>query len=140
MARWKLRICFASYFQKFLLQKEANSNIDMVWIIDNSDSMHPHAEKVRTNFMARFADTVLLISLIIVNGALIRHRKMYPDMERPFRVPFVPVLPILGMLANIYLLAHSIEHRVPFIMACIALGLGMLAFVAWKGTPPCFLE
>jgi len=54
--------------------------------------------------LAHFADTVLLIALIMVNAALIAHRRKYPDIERPFRVPLVPLLPGLGILANIYLL------------------------------------
>ena len=46
--------------------------------------------------LAHFADTVLLLALILVNAALIVHRRKYPDVERPFRVPWVPVLPALG--------------------------------------------
>ena len=49
--------------------------------------------------LAHFADCVLLIALTLVNVALIRHRRQFPDLERPFRVPLVPLLPALGISA-----------------------------------------
>lgn len=83
--------------------------------------------------LSYFANTVLLIALILVNAALIIHRRKYPDMERPFRVPFVPLLPALGIVANLYLLGQIIAYPIPFFLAIGTLVLGMLAFVAWKG-------
>ncbi len=83
--------------------------------------------------LSYFANTVLLLALILVNAALIVHRRKFPDMERPFRVPLVPLLPILGILANLYLIAQIVSHPIPFFLALGALLLGMLAFVAWKG-------
>ena len=56
---------------------------------------------------ANFANAVLLIALILVNFALIAHRRKFPNIERPFRVPLVPLLPILGILSNLYLLIQS---------------------------------
>jgi amino acid transporter len=53
-----------------------------------------------------------LLALISVNAALILHRRKYPDIERPFRVPLVPLLPALGILANLYLLAQILHHPV----------------------------
>lgn len=57
--------------------------------------------------LANFANAVLLIALILVNAALIFHRRKYPNIERPFRVPLVPLLPVLGILSNLYLLIQS---------------------------------
>jgi amino acid transporter/nucleotide-binding universal stress UspA family protein len=81
-----------------------------------------------------FANTVLLLSLIFVNAALIVHRKKFPDIERPFKVPLVPLLPLLGILANIYLLVQILQHPLPLLVALGALLLGLVAFVAWKGS------
>lgn len=81
-----------------------------------------------------FANTVLLLSLILVNAALIFHRQKYPDIDRPFKVPLVPLLPILGILANIYLLAQIFQHPLPLFLAIGSLVLGMVAFLIWKGT------
>ena len=83
--------------------------------------------------LSYFANTVLLLALILVNAALIIHRRKYPDMERPFKVPLVPLLPGLGIIANLYLLGQIIYHPIPLILAIGSLLLGMLGFIAWKG-------
>lgn len=84
--------------------------------------------------LSYFANTVLLLALILVNAALIVHRRKYPDIERPFRVPLVPLLPALGIVANLYLIGQIVQHTIPFFLAIGALIVGMLAFIAWKGT------
>jgi amino acid transporter/nucleotide-binding universal stress UspA family protein len=85
--------------------------------------------------LAHFADCVLLTALILVNMALVIHRRRYRDIERPFRVPLVPLLPILGILANIYLLAQLVlqGHVDAIVLASLALIGGFLGFLAWKG-------
>ena len=86
--------------------------------------------------LAHFADCVLLVALTLVNLSLIQHRRKYPDMKRPFRVPLVPVLPGLGIVANIYLLVQIPlqGHIEPVALAVFALVGGFLGFLAWKGT------
>ena len=86
--------------------------------------------------LSYFSNTVLLIALILVNVALIVHRKKFPNIERPFRVPAVPLLPALGILANLYLITQILSHPLPFFLAIGALVLGVLAYIAWKGTEP----
>ncbi len=83
--------------------------------------------------LAHFADTVLLFALIMVNIALIVHRKKFPNIRRTFRVPFVPVLPILGILANLYLLIQLFAHPSTVIFAIVCLILGFVGFISWKG-------
>jgi len=82
--------------------------------------------------LAHFADCVLLIALILVNAALIQHRRKFPNLKRPFRVPLVPLLPALGILANLYLLSQ-IPHLAPVLLALGALIAGFVAFMGWKG-------
>lgn len=82
--------------------------------------------------LAHFADCVLLVALILVNAALIRHRRKFPHLQRPFRVPWVPLLPVLGIVANVYLLTQ-IAHTGPLLMATGAIVVGLLGFLAWKG-------
>lgn len=84
--------------------------------------------------LAHFADTVLLLVLILVNAALIYHRRKYPGIQRPFKVPLVPLLPVLGIMANLYLLIQIMHHIAPVAMAISVLVLGVLGFLAWKGT------
>ncbi|MDH3201084.1 MAG: amino acid permease [Myxococcales bacterium] len=82
--------------------------------------------------LAHFADCVLLIALILVNAALIQHRRKFPNLKRPFRVPFVPALPALGILANLYLLSQ-VPQLAPVLLALGALVVGFLGFMGWKG-------
>jgi nucleotide-binding universal stress UspA family protein len=82
--------------------------------------------------LAHFADCVLLVALSLVNAALIMHRRLHPNIERPFRVPLVPLLPVLGIIANIYLLTQ-IPHGTPLALAALAMLGGFLGFLAWKG-------
>lgn len=86
--------------------------------------------------LAHFADCVLLIALTMVNLALIRHRRQFPDLKRPFRVPFVPLLPALGIAANLYLLAQIPlqGHVVPVVFAGVSMLVGIVGFLIWKGT------
>ncbi len=106
---------------------------------------------------ANFANAVLLIALILVNAALIVHRRKFPNIARPFRVPLVPLLPILGILSNLYLLVQSTwelwtlggffgskqmenGHIVettgiyPVALAVGMLAFGFIGFIALKGT------
>ena len=85
--------------------------------------------------LAHFADCVLLVALILVNAALIRHRRLFPGLARPFRVPLVPLLPGLGILANLYLLTQ-IPHLRPVLLAGGALVLGLVGYLVWKGAQP----
>ncbi len=101
---------------------------------------------------ANFANAVLLIALILVNFALISHRRQFPNIRRPFRVPLVPLLPILGILSNLYLLIQStwelwtlgglfggvIDSKeqtgmFPVVLAVGALAFGFVGFVLLKG-------
>ena len=86
--------------------------------------------------LAHFANFVLLLALCFVNAALIVHRRRFPDMERPFRVPLVPLLPALGIAANIYLILQiPVQgHLQPVVLAILALALGLFAYAAWRGT------
>jgi len=83
--------------------------------------------------LSYFANTVLLLALILVNAALIVHRRKFPNLKRPFKVPLVPLLPALGIIANIYLLGQILQHPLPFFLALGSLLLGLLGFVAWQG-------
>ncbi|MBW2529158.1 MAG: amino acid permease [Deltaproteobacteria bacterium] len=78
--------------------------------------------------LAHFADTVLLSALILVNAALIWNRRKFPNLHRPFRVPLVPVLPVLGIGANLYLIVQISHHLLPMVLAFGAVGVGMVFY------------
>ncbi|WP_436901074.1 amino acid permease [Halovenus halobia] len=78
-----------------------------------------------------FATFNLLLPLAVVNAALIYHRRLYPDIERGFRVPGVPVVPVFGIIANIGLITN-----LP--MVGVGTGIGLTAillvvYVVWGG-------
>ena len=86
--------------------------------------------------LAHFANLVLLLALCFVNAALIVHRRRFPGIERPFRVPLVPLVPGLGIAANIYLILQIPlqGHLQPVVLALLALAAGLFAYAAWRGT------
>lgn len=83
---------------------------------------------------AHFANAVLLLALITVNFALIKHRKLYPELERPFKVPLVPLIPLLGILSNLGLLVQAMSHPKPAVLTLASLSVGLVGFFLWKGT------
>src|SRR5699024_86682 len=50
--------------------------------------------------VTQFANTLLLIGYSVVNIAIIRSRKKYPDIDRGFKVPLVPYIPIFAVIAH----------------------------------------
>jgi APA family basic amino acid/polyamine antiporter len=78
--------------------------------------------------LAHFADAMLLAGLVFVNVALIQSRRRQPDVERLFRVPGVPWVPLLGVASNLALLA-SLE---PTSLA-LAVGAATVGVLFWFG-------
>jgi APA family basic amino acid/polyamine antiporter len=56
--------------------------------------------------LTHFADFMLLGGLIFVNLAIIQSRREEPDRERGFKVPAVPYVPIIAVVANFVLLVN----------------------------------
>jgi APA family basic amino acid/polyamine antiporter len=80
-----------------------------------------------------FATLNLLAPLSVVNVALIYSRRNFPDLDRPLEVPFTPVVPILGILANVALIT-----TLPRIGVYIGIGVEIvlvIAYLAWGGKP-----
>ena len=47
-----------------------------------------------------------LFAFVLVNIGVIVLRRTRPDMNRPFRVPFSPVFPLIGVAFCVYLMAQ----------------------------------
>jgi nucleotide-binding universal stress UspA family protein len=81
-----------------------------------------------------FANVNLLVPLSVVNVALVASRLRSPDVERPFEVPGSPLVPALGIAANLALIAS-----LPF-DGVVAGFLGIVVFLAvyavWGGGLP----
>jgi amino acid transporter len=51
--------------------------------------------------LAAAAGIMFLLLFLVANACLITLRKKRPDLDRGFKVPFVPVVPIIGMILNL---------------------------------------
>lgn len=76
------------------------------------------------------ANVLLLAGFTVVNIAVIRSRRKFPDLDRGFTVPFVPWVPIIGVLANIILIVSL--GRQPIVLGLIAEAIGIIFWFAWK--------
>lgn len=80
--------------------------------------------------IAYFADFMLLTGLIVVNLALIQSRRKFPDIERAFEVPGVPVVPAIAVLANLVLVVNVEPSSLLFGLAAELIGVAF--WFAWK--------
>lgn len=71
-----------------------------------------------------------LLAFVMVCAAVIILRKTDPDQPRPFRTPFVPVLPALGILANGYLM-YSLGWE-NWARLFIWLAIGLVVYFAYS--------
>ena len=56
------------------------------------------------SILAEMTSIGTLVAFVIVCGAVLVMRRTNPDANRPFRAPFVPLLPILGILTCLLLM------------------------------------
>lgn len=82
--------------------------------------------------IAHFADFMLLTGLIVVNIAVVRSRQKYPDIDRGFEVPGVPVLPAVAVLANLILMLN-VEPGA-FVLGLLAEVVGIAVWMSVIGT------
>jgi amino acid transporter/nucleotide-binding universal stress UspA family protein len=80
-----------------------------------------------------FATFNLLAPLSVVNVALIVSRRRFPEIDRPVRVPLVPLLPVVGILANLALITNL---PVAGVVVGTVLIMGLVAaYLVWGGAP-----
>ncbi|MCI0489707.1 MAG: amino acid permease [Blastocatellia bacterium] len=70
-----------------------------------------------------------LLAFVIVCAAVMIMRKTHPDAERPFRAPFVPLVPILGILTCLILMFSLPPHN--WWRLAVWLGIGFVIYFAY---------
>ena len=71
-----------------------------------------------------------LLAFVIVCAAVLILRARRPDLERPFRTPWVPVIPILGIIVSLGLMASL--NRVTWIRLVVWLIIGMVIYFTYS--------
>jgi len=54
--------------------------------------------------ISRVVNIGTLLAFVIVCGGVLILRHTDPKQHRPFRTPWVPAIPVLGILANLYMM------------------------------------
>ena len=135
-SRVALSMSHRRHLPRFFGRINARTHTPFVAVLAAGGSIGVFALLLPLEDLAHFANLVLLLALCFVNAALIVHRRRFPDIERPFRVPLVPLVPALGIAANIYLILQiPIQgHLQPVLLAMLALLVGLFWYAAWRGT------
>ena len=71
-----------------------------------------------------------LIAFSVVCAGVLYLRKKRPDLPRSFRVPFVPLFPILGIVCSLFLAVFGLS-RATWMWFLIALVAGLIFFFAY---------
>src|SRR4051794_19151563 len=75
-----------------------------------------------------------LFAFVLVNIGVIILRRTRPDMPRPYRVPWSPVLPILGVAFAVYLMSDlPWETWVRFVV-WLVIGIAIYAFYGYRNS------
>ena len=83
--------------------------------------------------VASAANIMFLLLFIQVQAALITLRKKRPDLRRGFKVPWVPFIPIVGILLQLTLAVFLFFYSpLAWLSAGIWIGLGLLVFYGYS--------
>jgi APA family basic amino acid/polyamine antiporter len=88
-----------------------------------------------TQSAGNMSSLFFLLSFIVVNVAVIRLRRERPAMNRPYKMPFYPAPPLIGVALNLLLTGVLVEYLIrtdPLALALSAawIVLGGVAYVA----------
>jgi APA family basic amino acid/polyamine antiporter len=84
---------------------------------------------VPLNTLAELVNIGTLFAFVLVSVGVIVLRRTRPDLERPFRVPLVPVLPIVSALACLYLMLNLPAET--WIRFAVWMVLGIVLYYAY---------
>jgi APA family basic amino acid/polyamine antiporter len=85
---------------------------------------------VPLNNLLNLVNIGTLIAFSVVCAGVLYLRKRKPDLPRSFRVPFVPLFPILGILCSLFLAIFGLS-RTTWVWFSIALVVGLIFFFSY---------
>ena len=87
---------------------------------------------LRLKEVAVSADIMFFFLYFLVCTTVLVLRRKWPDRERPFRVPFSPLTPLIGIVAGVGLSVILFQvSRTAWITVCIWLVLGLVIYLSW---------
>jgi basic amino acid/polyamine antiporter, APA family len=78
------------------------------------------------NVLLMLVNMGTLLAFVIVCAAVLVMRRKHPEAERPFRVPFVPLVPVLGILSCLLLMFSLPSEN--WLRLFLWLGLGFVIY------------
>lgn len=79
--------------------------------------------------LAELVNIGTLLAFVIVCTAVLVMRRIYPNARRPFRCPFVPTIPILGILLCLLLMFSLPLHN--WLRLLVWLGIGLVIYLLY---------
>jgi APA family basic amino acid/polyamine antiporter len=64
-----------------------------------------------------------LTAFTLVCGGVIAMRILHPELPRPFKLPFNPVIPLLGIVFCLYLMAHLAASTWKYFLTWLLIGI-----------------
>jgi APA family basic amino acid/polyamine antiporter len=80
------------------------------------------------SILAELVNIGTLLAFVIVCLAVLIMRRLHPEVHRPFRCPFVPVVPILGTLTCLLLMFSLPSENWLRLFVWLAIGLAIYFF------------
>ncbi len=82
--------------------------------------------------VASAADIMFLLLFMMVNVTAIRMRRLRPDLDRGFKIPLVPLVPILGIVSQLLLIAYLFRlSPEAWYVGGLWIGSGLIFYVAY---------
>jgi amino acid transporter/nucleotide-binding universal stress UspA family protein len=79
--------------------------------------------------VASAADIMFLLLFLMVNFAMIKLRKLRPDLDRGFKVPLFPYLSIAGILLLLFLAVYMFNYSISaWIVTIVWVALGLVVY------------
>ena len=79
--------------------------------------------------VAAAASIMFLLLFMLVNFAVLFLRLQNPELERGFRVPLFPILPVLAILSNAFLAVNIFRFSpIAWVFAVVWIAIGLLAY------------